>query len=88
MVMVTEEAKKVLKTILVASEAEPDEGFRLLPTPDGKFALSVGAELSGDQVVEHEGSRVLMVGIEYLRTLEGKTVDCQYTNGEPVLFVR
>jgi len=88
MVTVTEDAKKVLKTILVAAEADPDEGLRLLPTADEMFALALDTELSGDQVVEYEGFRVLLVGIEYHRVLEGRTVDCQYTKGEPVLFVR
>ena len=71
MVTVTEDAKKVLKTILVAAEADPDEGLRLLPTADGVFALALDTELSGDQVVEYEGFRVLLVGIEYHRVLEG-----------------
>jgi hypothetical protein len=87
-VTVTEDAKKVLKTILIAAEADPDEGLRLLPTPDGKFVLAIDTKLSGDQVVEYEGFRVLLVGIEYHRDLEGRMVDCQYTECEPVLFVR
>lgn len=87
-ITVTEDAKKVLKTVLITAEAGPDEGLRLLPTPDGKFVLAIDTELSGDQVVEYEGFRVLLVGIEYHRDLEGRTVDCQYTKGEPILFVR
>lgn len=88
MIMVTEEAKRVLKTILVAGEAGPDEGLRLLPSPDGRFVLAIDTELSGDQVVEHEGFKVLLVGIEYHRILDGRTIDCQYAEDEPVLFVR
>ena len=88
MVKVTADAMQILKTILVDVEAEPDEGLRLLPTPDGSFILAIGTELSGDQVIEYEGFKVLLVGIEYLEFLRGKTIDCNYTKEEAVLFVR
>ena len=88
MITVTERAKEELKTILITSEANSEQGFRVLPMPDGKFMLKLDTELSGDQVVEHEGYKVLLVGIEYYRTLNGKTVDCQDTEHGRVLFVR
>jgi len=71
-----------------AAEAEPDEGLRLLPRADGRFELMLGTELSGDQVVEYEGAKVLLVGIEYFKLFEAKTVDCQDTVDGAVLFVR
>lgn len=88
MITVTERAKGELKAILIASEAEPDERLRLLPSPDGRFALMLDTELSGDQVVEYEGSEVLLVGLEYLKILDGKTVDCRDTEDGTVLLVR
>lgn len=88
MISVTEDAKRVLKTILIAVEADPNEGLRLLPSSDDVFVLALGTELPGDQVVEYEGVKVLLVGIEYLRLLNGKTVDCLETEDEDVLFVR
>jgi len=45
-------------------------------------------ELSGDLIVEYEGFKVLLVGIEYLKILSGETIDCDYSREEPVLFVR
>jgi len=86
-ITVTERAKQELKTILIAAETEPDEGLRLQPTTDG-FALTLDAELSGDQVVEYEGYKILLIGIEYFRTFDGKTVDCGDTEEGPVLFLR
>ncbi len=88
MITVTERAKEELKAILIANEAELDEGLRLLPSSEGRFVLAVGDELSGDQVVEYEGSKVLLVGLEYLKILDGKTVDCRDTEDGTVLLVR
>ena len=88
MITVTEHAKEELEAILLSHEAEPDEGLRLLPSPDGRFALMLDTELSGDQVVEYEGSKVLLIGLEYLKILDGKTVDCRDTEDGTVLFVQ
>ena len=88
MIIVTEGAKETLTAILIASEADTDEGLRLLPSPDGRFVLALDTELSGDLVIEHEGYKVLLIGVEYLRILDGKTIDCQDTRDGMVLFVR
>lgn len=87
MISVTEHAKQVLKTTLIAMEADPDEGLRLLPSPDGEFALALDSQLPGDQVVDYEGLKVLLVGVEYFRLLNGKTVDCLETENGEVLIV-
>ena len=88
MISVTEHAKQVLKSTLIATEADPDEGLRLLPSPSGEFVLTLDSELPGDQVVEYEGFKVLLIGIEYFRFLNGKTVDCEDTEDGEVLLVR
>ncbi|MBL7124900.1 MAG: hypothetical protein ISS51_02250 [Dehalococcoidales bacterium] len=88
MITVTESAKEELKVILLSHEAEPDEGLRLLPSPDGRFVLALDSELRGDQVIEYKGYKVLLVGIEYFNILNGKTVDCRDTEDGTVLFVR
>ena len=88
MITVSERAKKVLKAILIASEADPEKGLRLMPHPEGRFLLTLDSELRGDLVIEYEGYKVLLIGIEYLRILEGKTVDCRATEDGAVLFVQ
>ena len=88
MITVTECAKEELKALLIDSGAGPDEGLRLLPSPDGVLVLALDTELSGDQVIEYEGYKVLLVGIEYSKLFEAKTVDCQDTVDGTVLFVR
>lgn len=88
MITVTKRAKEELKTKVIAAEAEPGEGLRLLPSPEGRFELMLDNELSGDLVVEYEGYKVLLIGIEYIRILNGKTVDCCDTEDDAILFVR
>ncbi len=39
-------------------------------------------------VVEHVGYKVLVVGIDYFRMLDGAVVDCRATEDGPVLFVQ
>jgi len=87
-ISITEHAKEMLKTILIAAEADPDEGLRLLPTSDGIFELMLDTEMSGDLVVEYEGYKVLLIGLEYFKVLNGKTVGCCDTEDRAVLFVR
>jgi len=87
-ITVTERAKEELRIVLIDAEAEPDEGLRLLPNSDGVCELMLDTELSGDLVVEHEGYKVLLIGIEYYKILNGKTVGCCDTEDGAVLFVR
>ena len=83
MITVTEIAKEILKAMLITSEVEPEGGLRLLPSPDGAFVLTLDSPLPGDQVVEYEGFKVLLVGIEYFRLLNGKTIDYLMPRMEP-----
>lgn len=88
MISVTEHAKQVLKSILIDMEADPEEGLRLLPSPKGEFVLALDIPMSGDQVVEYEGLKVLLIGVEYYKFLNGKTVDYEETEDGEVLLVR
>jgi len=87
-ITVTERAKRALKAILIAIGGEPDEGLRLLPEPAGSFVVALSTELSGDTVIEHEEYKVLLIGVEYFKILDGKTIDCQNTENGVVLFVQ
>jgi hypothetical protein len=88
MVAVTEGAARELKAKLLAETSDTEVGLRLLPTPGGEFMLVLDTKLSGDEVIEYQDSKVLLVGIEYFRALEGVTVDCQDTHQGVVLFVK
>ena len=88
MITVTENAKKELKEILEAAGAGPDEGLRLFPTENDKYILGLDTEMSADQVVDYEGYKVLLVGVEYYRLLDGKIIDCLNTENGITLFVQ
>ena len=88
MVTVTERAHEELKKILLAADiSEPEIGLRLTPTEPGQLGLIPDNEREGDQVVEYEGSKVLLVGTELTESLEGITIDCQDTPEGPRLII-
>ena len=78
MVMVTERAKEELGNILAtAGISDSEVGLRLTSTAPGQFGLTTDNEREADQVVEHGGSKVLLIGTELTEILEGVTIDCQ-----------
>ena len=80
MVSVTEAAKQELKKKLLEYAAEPDVGLRLKSGPSGQLGLVLDRESEGDQVVEHDEMKVLLVASELATTLAGSTVDIEDTN--------
>lgn len=77
MVTVTDNARKHLKKTLLAHSSDPNVGIRLELKPPGQLGLVLSEEVEGDQVVEEEGSKVLLVGSETAEMLEGVTIDVQ-----------
>jgi len=79
MLMVTEDAKEELQKLLSANVDNPQAGLRLIPSYPDEWTLSIDIEMPGDQVVEHEGSKVLLVESALAAGLEGATLDVQDT---------
>jgi Fe-S cluster assembly iron-binding protein IscA len=50
--------------------------------------LTLDKEQQDDQVVEHKGAKVLLLGEEVRRALEGVTIDCEEKAEGPHLVVR
>jgi hypothetical protein len=91
MVAVTERAREHL--LEMKSEARINQrevGFRLEPVPDNRWRLVPDEATESDQVVEHEGSIVLLVDAELSDELDDVEVDCiQTAAGQAELvFVR
>ena len=61
MITVTESAKKELQNILSANVDNPQARLRLTTDNQGQLGLGIDVEQAGDQVVEHEDSKVLVV---------------------------
>lgn len=89
MLTVTECAKQELKKALPDDATKPDLGLRLVVTGPGELSLVPDRERESDQVVEHEGSKVLIVDKELSDVLEGTTIDCEETNeGQRLVLVQ
>jgi Fe-S cluster assembly iron-binding protein IscA len=79
MIEVSEQAKVELKRILMNHVDNPQAGFRLTPAEFGLFGLGIDVEMPGDEVVEHEGSKVLLIAKELAVNLQGITMDVKDT---------
>ena len=78
MVTVTESARQLLKRI-VDDIDDPDFSLRLAHGgAAGQFDVIADKERDGDQVVEHDGDTVLLIGSELSNDLEGATIDCPH----------
>ena len=75
MVIVTEEAKQELGRRLSSAGAEdPEVGLRLTVKEPGQFGLKRDKEREGDYVVQHEGSKVLLVDQRLAKLLKAATI--------------
>ena len=76
MLIVTAQAAEELKTMAEAEVTDPEEAFRLVPAGPQELGLAVDTLREGDQVVEHEGVKVLLVGDDLADAVDGLVIDC------------
>jgi len=87
MLTVTENAKQDLKKVLLAHTDDPTIGLRLSLKQPGQFGLELDSEAEGDQVVECEGYKVLLIGPGVAEALGERTIDVQDTpNGTKLVI--
>jgi len=81
MLTVTALAGEKLKEAIQAQMADPEVAIRLVPSPSmpDRLELTLDKEQVGDQVVESEGVKVLLLGPEVAPALEGMVIDCEET---------
>lgn len=87
MISVTERAKQELKKILLDHVDDPQAGLRLAAGDSGQLGLGIDVEMPDDQVVEHEGSKVLLVETGLAVSLEGLILDVEDTAEGPKLVI-
>ena len=75
MINVTEDAKQELSRILVSTVDMPQARLRLLPREQGDLGLGIDIEMPGDELVEYDGSAVLVVEKGLASNLKGVTLD-------------
>ncbi len=88
MITVTQSARQELKRILAAHSDDPEVGLRLAPGTQGKYELLLDGEREGDEVIQHDGFKVLFVPKDLSNTLDGVTVDYSETDSGQHLIIR
>ena len=87
MLQVTERASQELSQVLGQVEKQPEQTLRLVSDPQAGYRLTLDVEQEGDQVVEHQGSTVLVLSSDLARDLEGAVLDVQETPAGPALTI-
>jgi len=86
MINVTEHARQELKKILTSRVDNWYARLRLISRGQGRLGLGIDIEMPGDEVVEHEGSGLLVVEHELAVNLQGVILDVE-DNGESTQLV-
>ncbi|MFC1993390.1 hypothetical protein ACFLV3_06275 [Chloroflexota bacterium] len=86
MINVTERARQELKRLLTAHTDMPQGRLRLMDGSEEELGIGIDIEMPGDEVVEHEGSGLLVVEHELAARLEGIILDIE-DNGEGTQLV-
>jgi len=88
MVTVTERAKEKLKEMLESETDDPSIGLRLATASSGQFGIFPDRGRDDDQIVEHEGSAVLLVGQEMAQAIGDATIDYDERQPDPQLVMK
>ena len=81
MLTVTAPAAGKLKEAIQAQTTDPEVAIRLIPSPSipNRIEMILDKEREGDQVVESEGTKVLLISLELAPALDEMAIDCQET---------
>jgi hypothetical protein len=82
MVKVTEKAKEELKNLLLSHAQDTQACIKLACGLLGQFGLMLGKPEDGDEVVQHQGRGILIIGSEFKSVLDGAILNVEYTNGK------
>lgn len=84
----TDRANEKLKELLDSETEDPSVSLRLDATPAGQPGLFPDRERTDDQVIEHQGSPVLLVGQEVALKVGDTTIDYDESGPGPRLVIR
>ena len=85
---VTERAKARLKELLEAESDSGSVGLRLGKTVSGALGVFPDRQRADDEVVEHEGAAVLLVGQEVADRMQNTTIDYEGSGPAAGLVIR
>jgi Fe-S cluster assembly iron-binding protein IscA len=85
MIRLTERAATGLQELLVANNAPPGQGVRLVPSGTGGIGMTISVPRQGDEVVRRGEEPLLIVDSRIAETLAGVEIDCETSvvDGEP-----
>ena len=87
MIGVTERAKEELKTLLNDSVDNPQACLRLRVKEGGEIGLGIDIKMEGDQVIEHEGTPLLVAEQELADALTHVAIDVDESGESPQLVI-
>jgi Fe-S cluster assembly iron-binding protein IscA len=87
MVYVTERARESLRELLAESD-DPSASLRLGTVTSGQLGVFRDRERADDQIVEHEGVAVLLIGKEIAPIVQNTTIDYDDNGRTPGLVIR
>lgn len=87
MIDVTKRARQELKRILSETVDMPQARLRIMDRGQGRLGLGLDIEAPGDQAVEYEGLKVLIVEPGLAANLKGVTLDVDDTSDGPTLVI-
>ncbi len=78
---VTAPAADKLKEALLSKTTDPEVGFRLIPSPlkSNQLKMTLDTAKEGDQVMEKDGVKILILAPEVVAALKGMVMDYQET---------
>jgi len=88
MLEVTDTARERLKMLLDANKEEPEECIRITMDESGNLGLTLSKEKPGDQVVEHEGEKVLLLDPIITEALSNVIVDTEDSTDDSKLTLK
>lgn len=88
MIAISDGAKKELKKLIAENATEAEMSLRLAASEDGHLGLVMDMEMPGDQVVEYEGKKVLLVEGDLASHLFGISLDVEDTPEGPALLLK
>ena len=87
MFTITDSAKDELKKILDNNSTESDDGLRLIINEPGSFALMLDKKQENDEIIEHEGTIVLLYQKDMTNILDEIILDCHTTEDCKMLVI-
>jgi Fe-S cluster assembly iron-binding protein IscA len=88
MIHVTEKAGQALLESLQANTSEETQGLRLTHVAGQGYGLALDTERAGDQVVQHQGRKVLLVAETVAEQLEDAILDAVDSPEGPRLSIQ